>query len=65
MAPTNDAFAKIPAEDLEKLLANKTALTNVLTYHVVGATAYSAGLSDQQSVETLEGKPFTIHISGL
>jgi len=63
MAPSNDAFAKIPEEDLEKLLANKTLLTEVLTYHVVGATAYSAGLTDGQSVETLEGKSFTIHIS--
>ncbi|MEU6868843.1 fasciclin domain-containing protein [Streptomyces sp. NPDC046876] len=35
-APTNDAFAKIPKADLDKLLADKAALTKVLTYHVVG-----------------------------
>lgn len=34
-APTNDAFAKIPAADLNKLLADKAALTKVLTGHVV------------------------------
>lgn len=34
-APTNDAFAKIPAADLNKLLNDKAALTKVLTGHVV------------------------------
>ncbi|MFJ4842634.1 fasciclin domain-containing protein [Streptomyces sp. NPDC088746] len=35
-APTNDAFAKIPKADLDKLLADKAGLTKVLTSHVVG-----------------------------
>ncbi|MBW1596021.1 fasciclin domain-containing protein [Streptomyces sp. JJ38] len=35
-APTNDAFAKIPEEDLNALLNDKEQLTKVLTYHVVG-----------------------------
>ncbi|GAA2949448.1 hypothetical protein GCM10020227_15570 [Streptomyces flavovirens] len=35
-APTNDAFAKIPKADLDKLLADKEQLTKVLTSHVVG-----------------------------
>ncbi|MEU3610386.1 fasciclin domain-containing protein [Streptomyces sp. NPDC035033] len=35
-APTNDAFAKIPKADLDKVLADKAALTEILTYHVVG-----------------------------
>ncbi|MFI7086825.1 fasciclin domain-containing protein [Streptomyces anulatus] len=35
-APSNDAFAKIPKADLDKLLADKAELTKVLTYHVVG-----------------------------
>ncbi|GAA3417096.1 hypothetical protein GCM10018952_47820 [Streptosporangium vulgare] len=34
-APTNDAFAKIPKDKLDKLLADKAQLTKVLTYHVV------------------------------
>ena len=34
-APTNDAFAKIPKDTLDKVLADKQALTNILTYHVV------------------------------
>lgn len=35
-APTNDAFAKIPKADLDKVLADKELLTSILTYHVVG-----------------------------
>ena len=34
-APTDDAFAKIPKDQIAALLANKTQLTAVLTYHVV------------------------------
>ncbi len=35
-APTNDAFAKIPKADLDKVLDDKAMLTDILTYHVVG-----------------------------
>lgn len=35
-APTNDAFAKIPKADLDKVLNDKATLTKILTYHVVG-----------------------------
>ena len=34
-APTNDAFAKIPAATLKKVLADKATLTAILTHHVV------------------------------
>lgn len=34
-APTNDAFAKLPAGALDKLLADKEGLSNVLQYHVI------------------------------
>jgi uncharacterized surface protein with fasciclin (FAS1) repeats len=35
-APDNDAFKKIPAATLNKVLADKALLTKILTYHVVG-----------------------------
>jgi len=60
-APTNEAFAKLPAGALDKLLANVTALTDVLTYHVVSGTVYSDGLKKEQDVPTLEGK--NLHIT--
>jgi uncharacterized surface protein with fasciclin (FAS1) repeats len=34
-APTNDAFAKLPKGTLDKVLANKSMLTAILTHHVV------------------------------
>merc|ERR1712092_33274 len=40
--PTNDAFAKIPAETLNGLLADKEALTAVLLRHVVPGAALKA-----------------------
>ena len=42
-APTNDAFAKIPKADLDKVLNDKATLTKILTYHVVGAEARAQG----------------------
>lgn len=34
-APTDEAFAKIPKEDLDAVLADKAMLTKILTHHVV------------------------------
>ncbi|OWF49283.1 Transforming growth factor-beta-induced protein ig-h3 [Mizuhopecten yessoensis] len=61
-APTDKAFAKLPAGTLDNLLKNKTALTEVLTYHVVKGTAFSAGLTDGEKVATLEGKDLSISL---
>ncbi|XP_045201951.2 transforming growth factor-beta-induced protein ig-h3-like [Mercenaria mercenaria] len=63
-APTNAAFAKVPADVLNKLLANVTALTDVLTYHVVSGTVWSASLTNGEMAKTVEGKTVTIDISG-
>lgn len=52
-APTNDAFAKLPKETLDAVLADKAMLTKVLTYHVVGKTVTPADLANG-SFETLE-----------
>ena len=35
-APTDEAFAKIPSDTLQAILADKKALQNILLYHVVG-----------------------------
>ncbi|MEV6688038.1 fasciclin domain-containing protein [Streptomyces sp. NPDC051130] len=52
-APTNDAFAKIPKADLDKVLADKATLTKILTHHVVGRTLTPRQL-ESGSFETLE-----------
>jgi len=54
-APDNAAFAKIPAATLKSLLANKTKLTKILTYHVAGARYTPAQLAAGMSIKTLEG----------
>jgi transforming growth factor-beta-induced protein len=57
-APTNEAFAKLPAGTVENLLKpeNKAKLTEILTYHVVSGKVVSTQLTDKQVVPTLSGK---------
>ncbi|WP_030898326.1 fasciclin domain-containing protein [Streptomyces sp. NRRL F-5126] len=52
-APTNEAFAKIPKAQLDKVLSNKAMLTKILTYHVVGQKVTPSQLSNG-SFTTLE-----------
>lgn len=63
-APTNEAFAKVPKADLEKLLANKEELTKVLTYHVVGQKIAPKQLPNG-SFTTLEKGKLTTSGSGM
>ena len=62
-APTNDAFAKIPKADLDKVLNDKAMLTKVLTYHVVGQKLAPKDL-EKGSYETLEKSKLTTAGSG-
>lgn len=59
-APTDDAFAKIPAEDLQALLADKDALSKILTYHVVPGEVTAAEIKNMMSAKTVEGSSITI-----
>jgi uncharacterized surface protein with fasciclin (FAS1) repeats len=61
-APTDAAFAKIPADQLNALLADKAMLTKVLTYHVVPGTVMA---KDVQSgaVQTVEGSSLMVDAS--
>ncbi|MFF4299281.1 fasciclin domain-containing protein [Streptomyces vinaceus] len=62
-APTNDAFAKIPKADLDKVLADKATLTKILTYHVVGQKLTPEQL-ENGSFDTLEKTKLTTTGSG-
>ncbi|MFJ7265580.1 fasciclin domain-containing protein [Streptomyces sp. NPDC099050] len=62
-APTNDAFAKIPKADLDKVLADKATLTKILTYHVVGEKLTPKQL-ENGSFSTLETGKVTTAGSG-
>jgi uncharacterized surface protein with fasciclin (FAS1) repeats len=61
-APTDEAFAKVPKAILDALLANKTLLTAVLTYHVVPGEVMSTDLKNGMSVKTVEGSDVKIAI---
>ncbi|HPT19332.1 MAG TPA: fasciclin domain-containing protein [Methanothrix sp.] len=61
-APTDEAFAKIPEDQLAALLANKTQLAAVLTYHVAAGKVMSTDLTDDMSVATIQGENVTINL---
>ena len=62
-APTDDAFAKLPAGTVEALLADPEALAAILTYHVVPGAVTSDQLAGQRlSVATVNGA--NVHIDG-
>jgi len=63
-APTDEAFAKIPAADLQALLANKEALRNVLLYHVAQGTLDASQVVSRSSLTMLNGGAVTISTSG-
>ena len=64
-APTNAAFAALPAGTLQALLqpADKARLTSILTYHVVPG-AYTSSNLPTGSVMTVDGAPVTVHSAG-
>ncbi|NEY89141.1 fasciclin domain-containing protein [Tabrizicola oligotrophica] len=72
-APTNEAFAKLPAGTVETLLKpeNKDQLTKILTCHVVGAKALAADVQKMvaddggmHTVKTVGGCEFTAMVEG-
>ncbi|OWF35508.1 transforming growth factor-beta-induced protein ig-h3-like [Mizuhopecten yessoensis] len=63
-APTDAAFDKLPPGLINELLQNKTALVNVLEYHVILGTVYSAGLSNNQRVKAANEQELTVKIEG-
>jgi uncharacterized surface protein with fasciclin (FAS1) repeats len=64
-APTNAAFAALPAGVLDKLLlpANKATLTKILTYHVLPAEVKAADVR-AGDVTTVEGSPLAVTTDG-
>jgi transforming growth factor-beta-induced protein len=54
-APTDEAFARLPAGTVQSLLANPDALKTILLYHVVSGDLNTVELAEQRSVTTLQG----------
>ncbi|GHC95041.1 fasciclin domain-containing protein [Novosphingobium pokkalii] len=72
-APTNEAFAALPAGTVDTLLKpeNKAQLTQILTYHVVAGKVTAADLiakikagGGSASLTTVEGEPLTASLDG-
>jgi uncharacterized surface protein with fasciclin (FAS1) repeats len=63
-APTDEAFAALPAGVLDALLMpeNKDTLAKILTYHVVPGKVMAADVTDG-SIATVEGQPVTLSTS--
>jgi len=62
-APTDDAFAKIPADDLQAILADKELLTSILTYHVVAGKVMSTDVVNLNSATTVQGSDVDITVT--
>ena len=65
-APTDAAFAKLPAGTVEALLADKEKLTSILTYHVVSGKVMAADIvkSNGATPNTVNGLPLDIVVRG-
>ena len=61
-APTNAAFAKLPAGTVEALLADKQKLGAILTYHVVGGKVMAADIvkANGATPATVNGAPLAV-----
>jgi uncharacterized surface protein with fasciclin (FAS1) repeats len=62
-APTDAAFAKVPKDQLEALLADKQMLTSVLTYHVVPGAVMAKDVKAGK-VKTVQGSELTLSTGG-
>ncbi len=62
-APTDVAFAKLPAGTVEGLLKDIPALTKILTYHVVAGTVSAQDVMKLKLAKTLEGSNVAIDIT--
>lgn len=62
-APTDEAFAKVPKDQLDALLKDKAKLTAVLTYHVVPGKVMAADVKAGK-VKTVQGSELTVATAG-
>jgi uncharacterized surface protein with fasciclin (FAS1) repeats len=65
-APTDEAFAKLPAGTVENLLKpeNKDQLVAILTYHVVAGKVDAAQVVKMTSAKTVNGQEVAIRVEG-
>ncbi len=59
-APTDEAFAKLPAGTVDALLKDKAKLAAILTYHVVAGNVMAADAIKLTEAKTVNGQSFKI-----
>ena len=59
-APTDEAFAKLPKDQLDAILADKELLTSILTYHVVSGKVMASDVAALESAVTVQGQSLSI-----
>jgi uncharacterized surface protein with fasciclin (FAS1) repeats len=64
LAPTDEAFAKIPKADLDALMKDKAKLAQVLQYHVLTGNVAAADLKMMKDFGTAQGQRIQITNSG-
>ncbi len=62
-APTDQAFAALPAGTIQALLNDKKTLTDILTYHVAAGAVKSNTLTNGQIIKTVNGKDIKVTFS--
>jgi len=62
-APTDAAFAKLPAGTLDQLLANPAQLRAVLSYHVIPGRVMASQVTNGLSANSVQGAPLTFQVS--
>ncbi|MEI8174422.1 MAG: fasciclin domain-containing protein [bacterium] len=60
LAPTDDAFSKIPKDTLAAVLADKEKLTAILTYHVIAGKIMASDVINLTSAKTIQGSEINI-----
>jgi uncharacterized surface protein with fasciclin (FAS1) repeats len=60
LAPTDEAFAKLPAGAVDGLLKDIPKLKNILLYHVVAGKAMSTDVAKMKTVKTVQGQEVKI-----
>ena len=64
LAPTDEAFAKIPKADLDALMKDKVKLAAVLQYHVLAGNVSAADLKMMKDFGTVQGQRIQISSAG-
>ena len=63
-APTDEAFAKLPAGTVEALLKDPEKLKKILTYHVVAGKVMASDVVKMKSAKTVEGSSAKVMVKG-